>query len=232
MLLNGGNIPNKLVITSGGTCEGKTTFAINLATSLAMGGKKVLLVDGDLRKPDIQRLLNLPKGSRGLQDVLLGKSFEDVVRSIPSGGFDVLTADSRNASDGFELLSLPDVSKCLNLISDKYDHVIIDSPPVLAFPDALLWAKIADGVILTSFAGYTEEQDLRETLERLKQIKVKVLGTILSNVPLGHSYYRYDYNYYTNKTAAKNSRRKNSKTMLLLPAKEGDKTPDGSKSRQ
>jgi capsular exopolysaccharide synthesis family protein len=229
-LLNGGNIPNKLVITSAGICEGKTTFAINLATSLAMAGKKVLLVDGDLRKPDIQRLLNLPEGSRGLQDVLLGKSFEDVVCSIPSGGFDVLTADSRNASDGFELLALPDVSKCLNQISAKYDHVIIDSPPVLAFPDALLWAKIADGVILTSFAGYTEEHDLREALGRLAQIKVRVLGTVLSNVRLGHSYYRYGYNYYANKTAAKNSRRKNNKTMLLLPAKEGDKTPDGSKT--
>jgi succinoglycan biosynthesis transport protein ExoP len=229
-LLNGGSIPNKLVITSAGTREGKTTFAINLATSLAMAGKKVLLVDGDLRKPDIQRLLNLPEGSRGLQDVLLGNRFEDVVRSIPSGGFDVLMADSRNASDSFELLSLPDVSKYLSLISAKYDHVIIDTPPVLAFPDALLWAKIADGVILTSFAGYTEEQDLRETLERLAQIKVRVLGTVLSNVRLGHSYYRYGYNYYANKAAAKNSRRKSNKTMLLLPAKEGDKTPDGSKS--
>ena len=229
-LLNGGNIPNKLVITSAGTREGKTTFAINLATSLARAGKKVLLVDGDLRKPDIRRLLNLPKDSRGLQDVLLGKSFENVVHSIPSEGFDVLTADSRNASDGFELLSLPDVSKYLNLISAKYDHVIIDSPPVLAFPDALLWAKIADGVILTSFAGYTEEQDLREAVGRLAQIKVKVLGTVLSNVRLGHSYYRYGYNYSANKAAAKNSRRKSGKTMLLLPAKEGDKTPDGSKS--
>lgn len=229
-LLNGGKIPNKLVITSAGIREGKTTFAINLATSLAKAGKKVLLVDGDLRKPDIRRLLNLPKGSRGLQDVLLGKSFENVVHSILSGGFDVLTADSRNASDGFELLSLPDVSKHLNLISAKYDHMIIDTPPVLAFPDALLWAKIADGVILTSFAGHTEEQDLKETLGRLAQIKVKVLGTVLSNVRLGHSYYRYGYNYYANKTVAKNSRRKNDKTLLLLPAKEGDKTPDSSKS--
>jgi succinoglycan biosynthesis transport protein ExoP len=229
-LLNGGSIPNKLVITSAGSSEGKTTFAINLATSLAMAGKKVLLVDGDLRKPDIQRLLNLPKGSRGLQDVLLGKSFEDVVHSIPSGGFDVLMADSRNTSDDFELLSLPDVSKCLNLISTKYDNVIIDSPPVLAFPDALLWAKIADGVILTSFAGYTEEQDLRETLGRLAQIKVRVLGTVLSNVRLGHCYYRYDYNYYDNKAAAKNNRRKSNKTMLLLPAKDDEKTPSDFRS--
>jgi capsular exopolysaccharide synthesis family protein len=229
-LLNGGSIPNKLVITSAGTREGKTTFAINLATSLAMAGKKVLLVDGDLRKPDIQRLLNLPKGSMGLQDVLLGKRFEDVVCSIQSRGFDVLTSDSRNTSDSFELLSIPDIGKCLNLISTRYDHVIIDSPPVLAFPDALLWAKIADGVILTSFSGYTEEQDLRETLERLAQIKVKVLGTILNNVRFDYSYYRYGYNYYTNKAETNNNRRKSNGIMLLLPAKEPDKTPHGLKS--
>ncbi|MFZ0033563.1 MAG: polysaccharide biosynthesis tyrosine autokinase [Sedimentisphaerales bacterium] len=229
-LLNGGKIPNKLVITSAGIREGKTTFSINLATSLAKAGKKILLVDGDLRKPDIRRMLNLPEGSGGLQDVLLGKSFEDVVHFISSGGFDILTADSRNASDGFELLSLPDVSKYLNLISAKYDHVIIDSPPVLACPDALLWAKIADGVILISFAGYTEEQGLKETLERLAQIKVRVLGTVLNNVRLGHSYYRYGYNDYANGAVAKNNRRKSGKTMLLLSAKEGDKTPDNSKS--
>jgi len=229
-LQDGDGIPNKLVITSAGTCDGKTTFAINLATSLAKAGKKVLLVDGDLRKPDIRRLLNLPKDSMGLQDVLLGESFENVVHPIPSGEFDVLTADSRNASDGFELLSLPDVSKYLNLISAKYDHVIIDTPPVLAFPDALILAKMADGVILTSFAGHTEEQDLRDTLKRLAQVKVKVLGTVLSNVRLGHSYYRYSYDYYAHKAVAKHNRRKSDKTMFLLPAKESNKTPDGSKS--
>ncbi len=229
-LQDGGGIPNKLVITSAGIRDGKTTFAINLATSLAKAGKKTLLIDGDLRKPDIRRLLNLPKGSRGLQDVLLGKNFESVVVSMPLVGFDVLTADSGNATDAFELLSLPDVSKYLNIISAKYDHVIIDTPPVLAFPDALLWAKIADGVILTSFAGHTEEQDLKETLERLTQIKVKVLGTILSSVRANYSYNRYGYSYYATQSKAKRGRRRSDKTMLLLPVKERDKTSDDSKS--
>ncbi|MHC4572161.1 MAG: GumC family protein [Planctomycetota bacterium] len=229
-LLNGGGIPNKLVITSAGTRDGKTTFSINLATSLAKAGKKILLIDGDLRKPDIRWLLNLPKGSRGLQDVILGKNFENVVDSMPLRGFDVLTADSRNASDAFELLSLPHLSKCLNIISAKYDHVIIDTPPVLAFPDALLWAKIADGVILTSFAGQTEEQDLRETLERLAEINVKVLGTILSSVRTNYSYNRYGYSYYANRSVDKSSRRKNNKTALLLPAKKHNKTPNDSKT--
>ena len=233
-LLDEGGIPKKLVITSAGVRDGKTTFAINLATSLAKGGKKVLLVDGDLRKPDIGWMLNLPKGSRGLQDVLWGKNFENAVHSVPSVGLDVLTADFRNTSDAFELLSLPHVSKCLNIISTKYDHVIIDTPPVLAFPDALLWAKIADGVILTSFAGHTEDHDLRETLERLAQIKAKVLGTVLNNVSDNYSYnrYGYGYSYDANKAGAgaKSHRKKNKKPLMLLSLKDHDKTSDDSKS--
>ena len=227
-LLDGGGIPNKLVITSAGIREGKTTFSINLATSLARSGKKVLLIDGDLRKPDVRRLLNLPKDSGGLQDVLCGRKFENAVHFVPSAGFDVLTANSRNTSDIFEMLSPPQVGEYLNTISAKYDHVIIDTPPVLAFADALLWAKMADGVILTSFAGHTAEQDLRETLERLAQIKVKVLGTILHNVRVGYSYNRYGYSYYTDRAAARYGRRKNDKAVLLLP--EHDKVPDDPKS--
>ncbi|MFC1738381.1 GumC family protein [Planctomycetota bacterium] len=230
-LVNGDSIPNKLVVTSPGMSDGKTTFAINLATSLTKVGKKILLIDGDLRKPDIQRMLNLPKGSRGLQEMLRGKKFEKVVQ-FSSAGFDVLTANSRNMADAFTLLSQCHISNHLNTISTGYDHVIIDTPPVLAFPDALLWAKIADGVILTSFSGHTTGHDLRETLERLEQIKVKVLGTVFHNVSSSYSYNRYAYGYYTNQAAAKSNHRKNKNEMLLMPTKEFRKDHKDSKSSQ
>ena len=221
-LLNGGEIPKKLVITSAGVREGKTTFSINFSTTLAKSGKKVLLIDGDLRKPSIQRLLNLPENSGGLKDMFLGKKFEDVVCSA-SGGFDVLTANSENALDASELLLLPRLSECLRSICPKYDHVIIDTPPVLAFSDALVWATMADGVILVSFAGYTEQHDLKDALERLAQVKVKVLGTILNNVHVDHSYNRYGYSYYTNRAVNKSDRGRTNKAMLLPPAKKDDK---------
>jgi capsular exopolysaccharide synthesis family protein len=230
-LLNGGNIPKKLVITSPAVREGKTTFAINFSTSLARSGKKVLLIDGDLRKSDMRELLNLPKGSRGLQELLFGGSFEDVVCSVPLAGFDVLTADSGNTSGALELLSRPCVSECINVISAKYDHIIIDSPPVLAFPDALLWARIADGVILMSFAGRTEERDIKETLDRLAQINIKVLGVVLNNVNVNYSYNRYGYSYYTGRaTGGTGHRRKSHRAVLLLTTKEQNKAPDDSKS--
>jgi succinoglycan biosynthesis transport protein ExoP len=201
--LDGEGVPKKLVVTSPGMKEGKTTFAINLATSMAEAGKKVLLIDGDLRKPDVARLLNLPKDSRGLQDVLCDIELERAVYSIPSTGLDVLAADFRDAADAYELLALSSTSQRINQISNHYDHVIIDTPPVLAFPDALMWAKIGDAVILTSFAGQTTLPELRETKERLMQINVRILGTVVSSVDAEHSYYRQDYGYYAQSTKAR-----------------------------
>jgi capsular exopolysaccharide synthesis family protein len=232
-LLNGGDIPKKLVITSPAVREGKTTFAVNFSTSLARSGKKVLLIDGDLRKPDIQELLHLPKGLGGLQELLFGKSLEKVVCSVPLAGFDVLTADTRNMSDAPELLSRSYVSEYIHAASAKYDHIIIDSPPVLAVPDALLWARMADGVVLVSYAGQTEEKDIKETLDRLAQINIKVLGMVLNNVHVNYSYNRYGYGYgYGSSQAAGGSgrRRESNRAALLLTTKEQNKTSGDSKS--
>jgi succinoglycan biosynthesis transport protein ExoP len=224
-LLNGNGIPRKLVITSPAVREGKTTFSVNLATSLARSHKKVLLIDGDLRKPDIRDLLNLPKGSRGLQELLFGRRLEDVVSSVPLAGFDVLTSDSRNMSDALELLSRPCVSEYIDAASEKYDHVIIDSPPVLAFPDALLWAKMTDGVILTSFAGQTVDGDIKETLDRLEQANIKILGMVLNNVHVNYSYHRYGYGYGYNSDSP-GHKRKHNRSALLLTTKGQNKTED------
>jgi len=207
-LLDGEGIPKMLVVTSPGMKEGKTTFTVNLATSMAEAGKKVLLIDGDLRKPDVARLLNLPKDSRGLQDVLCGIKLERAVYSVPSTGLDVLAADFRDAADAYELLALPSTAQYINKISKQYDHVIIDTPPVLAFPDALMWAKVGDAVILTSFAGQTTLPELRESKERLMQINVRVLGTIVSSVDAEHSYYRHGYGYYAQSAKARLRRKK------------------------
>jgi capsular exopolysaccharide synthesis family protein len=216
-LLSDNGMPKKVVVTSPGMKEGKTTFAVNLATSLAKSGKKVLLIDGDLRKPDIAHMLNLPKGSRGLQDALFGASLDRAVYRVSPTNLDVLAADSRNRNDAYELLSSPLMAKQINMAAKTYDHIIVDTPPVLAFPDALLWAKVTDAAILTSFAGRTTAPDLKDAKDKLSQIGVRVLGMVLGNVSTSHGYYRYGYSYYYSQDGQRRKKRKQVNAKLLLP---------------
>jgi succinoglycan biosynthesis transport protein ExoP len=227
-LLDSGGIPRKLVITSPGTRDGKTTFTINMATSLAKAGKKVLLIDGDMRKPDIGRLLNVPREARLLQNVLAGNQFEEVVYVVDSAGLHVLAADSGSRKDPYELLATRQAAENIDRVSRGYDHVIIDTPPVLAFPDALLWAKMTGVVILSGFAGHTSTPDLKEAKQRLAEMGVKILGTVLSNVPLGHTYYRYGYGYYSKNRHDIKKDQNPANSPLLLPTDNPDtgKKPD------
>ena len=214
------NTPGKLVVTSPGSEEGKTTLAINLATNLAKTGKKVLLIDGDLRKPDIARLLNLSYKGNWLREMLLGTKFEEVVCSTSLAQLDVLASCSSRTPDIFKLIAQRRTAKLIDLISQKYDHVIIDSPPVLAVPDALLWGKMVDAVVLTSFAGQTEGPELRETLNRFALINVEVIGTVLNNVSLNYSYNSYGYGYYASNISDRNRKVKKLRNAVLLPMHE------------
>ena len=216
-LLDGGSASKIIVVTSPGIGDGKTTFAVNLATSFAQSGEKVLLIDGDLRKPDIAPMLNLPKGSRGLQDLFFGKGFTRLVYNTGAVGMDVLAADRRNVSDALDLLGKPRTGKCIERVSADYDHVIIDTPPVLAFSDALLWARMADGVILTSFVDRTSRLDLKEAIKRLEQAD-----------------HRYGYGYGYRHTADGDRKRESDShkraETLLLTTEPKDETGDGASS--
>ncbi|MBE0534946.1 MAG: polysaccharide biosynthesis tyrosine autokinase [Phycisphaerae bacterium] len=215
-LVNGHPRSKVLVVTSPGMRDGKTTFSVNLALSFAQAGEKVLLIDGDLRKPDVTETLNLPRGLRGLQDLLFGKPLEASVYVVSPSGLHVLASDHRNANDALDLLGQAQTVECMKNIAEGYDHVIIDTPPVLAFSDALVWAKMADGVILTSFAEHTSRPDLREAIDRLEQIGIRVIGTVLNNVRVGQSYHRYGYGYgYGGNGEGQPKRRKRDKRLLL-----------------
>lgn len=217
MLYNGG-MPKRLVISSPGMREGKTTFAVNLATSLAKSGKKVLLIDGDLRKPDIGHMLNVLNGEGGLQNVLLGEPTNGSVCVLPSSGLHVLAANPRHTGDAYEMLTSPTASEQMERLAREYDHMIVDSPPVLAFPDALVWAKLTDAVILVSFAGQTTAPELREAKERFSRIRARILGAVLSNVPVDQGLYRYSYTYRSRSTPAGRKSGKPKKLLMTPPA--------------
>jgi succinoglycan biosynthesis transport protein ExoP len=221
-LMNDGELPRRLVVSSAGTREGKTTFAVNLATSLAKSGKKVLLVDGDLRKPDVGQMLNVPKDTYYLQDVLLGTDPSLVTYQSPVSGLHILAANPRHMADPYELLTSSMAAEQVERLSREYDHLIIDSPPALAFPDALVWARLADAVVLVGFAGQTTAPDLREARERFARGRARVLGAVLSNVPLDQNLYRYAYTY---RVRSASGRAAKPKKLLLASQQPGDDNP-------
>jgi len=229
-LLTDGRMPKKLAISSAGMREGKTTFAVNLATSLAKSGKKVLLIDGDLRKPDIGQMLSISNGSAGVQEVLLGEDPVGIVRAVPSSGLHVLTANPRNLADTYELLSSTSATEQIDKLGREYDHVIIDTPPALAFPDALVWAKLTDAVILVGFAGQTTAPDLKEARERFGRIRARVLGAVLSNVSVDQNPYGYGYSYNYRAQGAKRGRKHRTAKKLLLPSQNRDSELSGKKT--
>lgn len=222
-LLANGGMPQKLAVSSPGMREGKTTFAVNLATSLAKSGKKVLLIDGDLRKPDVRYMLKMSNGTAGVQEVLLGEDPSNAIISLPESGLHVLAANSHSLADVYELLVSSTAADQIERLSREYDHVIVDTPPALAFPDALVWAKLTDAVVLVGFAGQTTAPDLKEAKERFRRIRARVLGAILSNVPAEQSLYRYGQGYgcRTHATASM-ARSGKQKKLLLLSEEPGD----------
>ena len=135
---------------------------------------------------DLQRLV---------QDIFEGVDPLKAVYTMPSTGIDVLAADRSNTIDALDFLAHPKATEMIRSICRNYDHVVIDTPPVLAFTDALLWAKIADGVILTSYPDRTCSTELKETVERLGQVEAMVIGAVVNNVQVRDAYHRSGLGY-------------------------------------
>lgn len=214
-LLDNLNEPKIILVTSPGIQDGKTTFSINLATSFARSGKKTLLVDADLRKPDVAETMNLPGGLRGFQDYLFGKKLEDCLYNCPGTNLFILTSDFRNSADALDLLAHPKTGEHLKKLKDDFDMVLVDSPPVLAFADALVLARQADAVIVTTFLGRTSQPDVQEALTRLRQVGARVIGTVVNNVKAEQGYRSYGYGYgYAYAQKGGRHRRHNPKVLL------------------
>jgi capsular exopolysaccharide synthesis family protein len=190
--------PQVILVTSALPREGKTTAAANLAVTLAQLGDRTVLVDADLRKPGIGRLLNLGSGKHaGLSSYLAGVSSLDLVTiphptipnlaAIPTGPLPPNPAD---------LLSSHRFADAITELRTKYKFIVIDSPPVMAATDAVIVSVQTDGVLLVVRSGETPKEAFTRTRDLLNSVKCRILGVVLNAVDSRSPDYYYSYRYY------------------------------------
>ncbi len=187
-----------LLITSAVPDEGKSTTLLNLAYTLAHSGQKVLIIDGDMRKPALHTPLNESKGP-GLTGIVSGQvDIEDGIRKVKVNGhsFDFIPAGEKPPSI-LNLVRSKAFSSMLREFKETYDWVLVDTPPVQAASDSLEFADLVDGVVLVVATGKTPLPAVQDTLKQLNQVGAKILGAVMNLTSQKKSrYYGYSYNYY------------------------------------
>ncbi|MEZ0089005.1 polysaccharide biosynthesis tyrosine autokinase [Streptacidiphilus sp. EB129] len=177
--LGGGDPARSLVVTSALPGEGRTTTAVDLALSLAQAGRRVVLVEADLRRPRLAELLGLP-GTVGLTDVLLGTAeLDDAVQDWGDGLLRVVVSGG-TAADPTELLARPALGDLLRALETRADLVLLDSPPLLPFTDAAVLAAEAGDACLVVRAGRTSRAQARRALDSLAAVDARMLGVVLT----------------------------------------------------
>jgi succinoglycan biosynthesis transport protein ExoP len=186
-----------LVVTSASPREGKTTVTISLAISLAQSGKRVLVVDTDLRKPRIHRAFGTTL-AKGVTTVLVGElSAKDAIQETEVPGLSFL-ASGPIPPNPAELLQTAQFRQLLADLSKMYDHVIMDSPPLAAVTDAAVIAPQVDTAILVIHSQRTTRDALRTALRQLRDVGCKPTGGVLNEVDLSSMRYGYGSYYYYN----------------------------------
>jgi len=190
--------PQVILVTSALPREGKTTAAANLAVTLAQLGDKTVLVDADLRKPGVGRLLNLGSGKyAGLSSYLAGVSTLDLV-TVPHPAIPNLAAIPTGPlpPNPADLLSSHKLADAIAELRTKYKFVVIDSPPIMAATDAVILSVQADGVLLVVRSGETPKEAFTRTRDLLTSVKSRLLGVVLNAVDASAPDYYYSYRYY------------------------------------
>jgi capsular exopolysaccharide synthesis family protein len=182
LMLHGGDMPSQVVLVASTMAEeGKSTIANNLAYSLTML-ERVLLIDADMRKPSLSLNFDFPADSPGLANVLAGTArLEDCIRSV--GNLDMLPA-GKLSPPPLDLLSSPRLAPMLEALKSRYQRIIIDSPPAQMVSDALLLAKHSDAVIYVIKAESTPVSQVQKCLAILQQSHAPVFGVVLNQVDL------------------------------------------------
>jgi capsular exopolysaccharide synthesis family protein len=190
-----------VILSSAMPGAGKSTIARNLAQTAATMGKRVLLIDIDLRKPTLHKRLNLSNHA-GMSELLTGNATkaEVIQQALPFIEFYVITAGAL-PPDPIKLLASQRMHRLVEEFEQEFDLVVYDAPPLVGLADAPLLATHTDGLILISRIGRTDRNLLKHALDNLKMAKIPVLGVVANDVNVtsrdGYKYYSYGSYYET-----------------------------------
>lgn len=202
-------------VTSAMMHDGKTTNAVNLAISIASTAKRVLLIDGDMRKPMVHRYFGV-ENKNGLSEILAGLTNEVKIRKTETENLHVLTSGQIPPNPA-ELFASPQMDNLLDYVKQYFDYVIIDTPPVNVVSDAVILAEKITGYVFVAQSGKNHFYELSYALDTIQQMNGNVVGFVLNDVNgkssthygnyrssryayYGKSYYRsgYSHGYYNN----------------------------------
>jgi succinoglycan biosynthesis transport protein ExoP len=195
LLSSAGTPPKTILVTSSQPSEGKTTTAINTAFMLAQTGAQILIIDCDLRRPRLHAQFNL-SNTRGLTNCLSGEldDLDSLIQTydkqpnlkvLPSGPIPPNPA---------ELLGSEEMRRLLATLSQKFTHIIVDSPPAISFTDASILSTFVDGVILVVHGGRSSRAVVRRARQQLLDVGAHIFGVVLNNVKIeSHDYYYAGY---------------------------------------
>jgi len=186
------------VITSADESEGKSTVAVNLASALAAVGRRVILLEADMRRPTVARLLGIPRGADGLSDMLVSSGdFEEYLVSVEEEPGLLVVPSGTVPPNSADLLSAGRMADVLTFVREAADVVIIDSPPLLPVADTRVLLRLpeVDGVILVGRAGASKRDRIRAAARLLAQSGLRVFGMVVTDVKMGARSGYYDYGY-------------------------------------
>ena len=189
-----------ITITSSVQNEGKSLVAFDLSKTMAEGGKKILMVDADLRKSVLAAKYHIQGIDKGLSHYLTGQAeIEDIYETETEGFY--LSVAGPLSPDPTSLLDSDQFQKFIDKVREDYDYVIIDAPPLGVVIDAAIIGKYCDGAVLVIEQGVIKRKVVQDVIKQLKRGKVRILGAVLNKVDerigaYGAYDYKYSYSYY------------------------------------
>ena len=198
LLSSAGQPPKTILVTSSQPSEGKTTTAINTAFMLAQTGAEVLVIDCDLRRPRLHAHFGVPN-TKGLTNWLSGETDVDSLMQTytPQSNLKFLTSGPVPPNPA-ELLGSDEMRKLLGLLTERFSHVVIDSPPAISFTDASILSTMVDGVVLVVHGGRSSRAVVRRAKQQLLDVGAHIFGVVLNNVKVETQDYYYSGYYSSN----------------------------------